>query len=416
MAFQTGTQVNAGLGRTDYTPFLQGALQGAQAQARGAENIAAGLAGLGQQVASGLEKYYKKQEENKLNEQAADTVGRILKTNPAFGEQVGLKADASGNFDPKAIGVVVKSLGGAANTIQFANTLNELTRKQTEETQAAQYANALTQSGGAPVSLESGPMSPVAEMKGREAYLKNLYTQSEIAKNLREKAGVQGTVMTPEQVAAIPPGIDFKGTPMPDGSIYVTGLSRFAPTQPVPEPANPYEAKVADQLFNLDAAAKAAPQQLEAIDSEIKLLKSGKVNVGFAGRIQQGLSQIRSMLGDKNAAESVTNTQLLDSLLGGDLLSAIKSAGLTTKSFDTPAELDNLRKALTGSTTLEAPVLEKIALLRKKNVEALVDDYNKKIKSGAYTRMYKLTGQTPTEIKLGEGTSTGGGKVIRVNY
>ena len=184
MAFQTGTQVNAALGRTDYTPFLQGALQGAQAQARGAENIAAGLAGLGQQVASGLEKYYKKQEENKLNEQAADTVGRILKTNPAFGEQVGLKADASGNFDPKAIGVVVKSLGGAANTIQFANTLNELTRKQTEETQAAQYANALTQSGGAPVSLESGPMSPVAEMKGRDIYLNNLYKQSEIAKNL----------------------------------------------------------------------------------------------------------------------------------------------------------------------------------------------------------------------------------------
>jgi len=248
-------------------------------------------------------------------------------------------------------------------------------------------------------------------LKGYETYGNYLKTQSVIDKNLREKAGTPGTVMTPEQVASIPAGIDFKGTPMPDGNVFVTGVSRFAPTQPIPEPANPFEAKVADQLFNLDAAAKDAPRQLEAIDSELKLLKSGKVNVGFAGRVQQGLSQVRSMLGDKNAAESVTNTQILDSLLGGDLLSAIKSAGLTTKSFDTPAELENLRKALTGSTTLEAPVLEKIALLRKKNVEALVDDYNKKVKSGAYTRMYKLTGQTPTEIKLG-----GESKVIRVNY
>jgi hypothetical protein len=72
MAFQTGTQVNAALGRTDYTPFLQGALQGAQAQGRGAENIAAGLAGLGQQVATGIEKYYKKQEEKKVRQQGID--------------------------------------------------------------------------------------------------------------------------------------------------------------------------------------------------------------------------------------------------------------------------------------------------------------------------------------------------------
>jgi hypothetical protein len=415
MAFQTGTQVNAALGRTDYTPFLQGALQGAQSQARGGELIGQGLANLGQQVATGIEKYYKKQEEKQLNEQAIDTVSRILKTNPAFGDQIGLKPDSSGNVDRKAIGSVIKVLGGAPNTIQIANTLNEFTRKQTEDTQSAQYAATATEAQGRPFSMLN-PVSPTAKFRGEEmaARLENL--KSETVKNLREKAGIQGTVMTAEQVAAIPPGIDFKGTPMADGNIYVTGLSRFAPTQPVPEPANPYEPIIAPQLVNLDAAAKAAPRQLEAIDSEIKLLKSGKVNVGFAGRVQQGLSQVRSMLGDKNAAESVTNTQILDSLLGGDLLSAIKSAGLTTKSFDTPAELENLRKALTGSTTLEAPVLEQIALLRKKNIEALVDDYNEKVKSGAYTRMYKVTGQTPTQIKLGGGTSAGEGKVIRVNY
>jgi hypothetical protein len=74
MAFQTGSQVNAALGRTDYTPFLQGALQGAQAQARGAELIGQGLAGLGQQVASGIEKYYKKEEEKKVKQQGVDFI------------------------------------------------------------------------------------------------------------------------------------------------------------------------------------------------------------------------------------------------------------------------------------------------------------------------------------------------------
>ena len=74
MAFQSGSQVNPALGRTDFTPFLQGAMQGAQAQARGAENIAAGLAGLGQQVASGIEKYYKKEEEKKVKKQGVDFI------------------------------------------------------------------------------------------------------------------------------------------------------------------------------------------------------------------------------------------------------------------------------------------------------------------------------------------------------
>ena len=183
MAFQSGSQVNPALGRTDFTPFLQGAMQGAQAQARGAELIGQGLAGLGQQVASGIEKYYKKEEEKKLNEQATDTVSRILKTNPAFGEQVGLKPDASGNIDRKAIGAVVKSLGGAANTIQFANTLNEFTRKQAEDTQAAQYANALAAAGDRPFSMVT-PLSPTAQARGAEMAAKLANLKSETNRNL----------------------------------------------------------------------------------------------------------------------------------------------------------------------------------------------------------------------------------------
>jgi len=183
MAFQSGSQVNAALGRTDFTPFLQGAMQGAQAQARGAELIGQGLAGLGQQVASGIEKYYKKQEEKQLNEQATETVSRILQTNPAFGAQVGLKPDASGNIDRKAIGAVVKSLGGAANTIQFANTLNEFTRKQTEDTQSAQYASAVTNAGGRPFSMVN-QVSPTAQFRGAEMAAKLANLQSETNRNL----------------------------------------------------------------------------------------------------------------------------------------------------------------------------------------------------------------------------------------
>lgn len=161
MAFQTGTQVNAALGRTDYTPFLQGAMQGAQAQARGAENIAAGLAGLGQQVATGIEKYYKKQEEKRVKQQGIDFIVKH------FGVD---KEAAAAGLDALPTGAYIGLLQGDRE-------------KQTNE-QAAQYANLLNQSGGTPVSLESGPMSPVAEMRGREAFARFQNLQSETAKNL----------------------------------------------------------------------------------------------------------------------------------------------------------------------------------------------------------------------------------------
>lgn len=161
MAFQTGSQVNAALGRTDYTPFLQGAMQGAQAQARGAENIAAGLAGLGQQVATGIEKYYKKQEEKRVKQQGIDFIVKH------FGVD---KEAAAAGLDALPTGVYIGLLQGDRE-------------KQTNE-QAAQYANLLNQSGGTPVSLESGPMSPVAEMRGREAFARFQNLQSETAKNL----------------------------------------------------------------------------------------------------------------------------------------------------------------------------------------------------------------------------------------
>jgi hypothetical protein len=187
MAFQTGTQVNAALGRTDYTPFLQGALQGAQSQARGGELLGQGLANLGQQVATGVEKYYKKQEEKQLNEQAVDTIGTIFKSNPELATQMGVQLDASGNFDKKLGLSLIKTFGGAAPTIQIANTLRELGVKRAEDTQTAQQFNALRQSGGRAVSPESGPISPMAEMKGYETYGKYLETQSQIAKNLAPK-------------------------------------------------------------------------------------------------------------------------------------------------------------------------------------------------------------------------------------
>ena len=60
-----GQGVNASLGKTDYSNYLAGALQGARGVAAGGQSIAQGVANLGQQVGAGIEAYAKKKQEDK---------------------------------------------------------------------------------------------------------------------------------------------------------------------------------------------------------------------------------------------------------------------------------------------------------------------------------------------------------------
>ena len=301
MAFQSGSQVNPALGRTDFTPFLQGAMQGAQAQARGAELIGQGLAGLGQQVASGIEKYYKKEEEKKVRKEGIDFIVRNF------------------NVDEKAAAAGLSALG--PQIIPFLQ--GEKERQRVE--QSSQYAGLLEQSGGAPVSLESGPISSVAQQQGRAMYLDNLYKQSQIAKNLREKAGVPGVAMTPAEVSALPAGTDYKGTPMADGNIYVTGLSRFAPPAQTNFNIGDKEAEIKLESFGKEVdriiqTGEAARQVAPAINSLLGLLDSGKLQTGFGEGAKAQMRSVGKAIGFPVDEAALGNAQQANAMFGQMIL------------------------------------------------------------------------------------------------
>lgn len=399
MAFQSGSQVNPSLGRTDFTPFLQGAMQGAQAQGRAGELVGQGLAGLGQQVATGIEKYYKKEEEKKLNEQASETVANILETNPAFAKQLKLEPDASGKFDRKVVGVVVKSLGGAANTIQFANTLNEFTRKQAEDTQAAQYASAVTNAGGRPFSMVN-QVSPTAQFRGAEMAAGLAKTKSETAENLREKAGASGRVMTQEEVAAIPAGTDYKGTPLPDGTIFVTGLSRSSPsaTTNINMGENAYKKEAGTTLFQRDLseydAVSSAPDRIEKLDTVLGFIKEGNITTGFGAELFQNANRMRAkFLNDKEAGKTASNTELLSSLLSSDVFPMISALGIGARGLDTPAEREFLREAFTGTKDFNPSTLKRLTEIRRDIEIRTVKKYKNNYEKGAYKRFFEESGR-----------------------
>ena len=194
MAFQSGSQVNPALGRTDFTPFLQGAMQGAQAQARGAENIAAGLAGLGQQAAAGMREQYKEAKELKLEERKyKDTIASgmkildVLSKTPDIPESVKklLPQLTQGFGNPN---VPLSEQAASATTLGniFGAVLSsglKTTMENAADNAAAQYANAVTAAGGRPFSMVT-PVSATAQARGEEMAAKLANLKSETNRNL----------------------------------------------------------------------------------------------------------------------------------------------------------------------------------------------------------------------------------------
>jgi hypothetical protein len=106
MALAFGGGVRPELGRTDYTPFLQGSVAGAQMQARGGESIGAALANLGQIAGKAIGEYQEKKQINQFVKQTSEDLFERVKNSPELFRLLGRPEDA------KAVKVGLTAVGG----------------------------------------------------------------------------------------------------------------------------------------------------------------------------------------------------------------------------------------------------------------------------------------------------------------
>ena len=302
MAFQSGSQVNPALGRTDFTPFLQGAMQGAQAQARGAELIGQGLAGLGQQVASGIEKYSEQKKKNAERDGRINATLGAIQANAKTLERYGRKEEAEElrtagsnilqetDLDKRA----AMSQGVIESFLQRQQIETGARQRQLGE-QAAQYSGLLEQSGGADVSPEPGPISPVAQQQGREMYLNNLYRQSQIAQNFAasNKQPVEfGVVKIPKT----DPDTRITTVSVVDSR---TGkeLSTYVEKSPVTigAPAPGTVTRMNPDGTVTSVAIEGAPKTKDQIDREDALLTQQKARENFGSQIKSAFGNIMQL-------------------------------------------------------------------------------------------------------------------------
>ena len=124
MAIATGSQIRPELSAVNYTPYLQATGQAAQMQARGAENIASGLASLGQQAGSAIKDYYAKKESKQAENDAVLLIQNKIETNPSLASFLGVQRDKNGAIDSKAIRAAVKTVG-VPSILSAAKSLDE---------------------------------------------------------------------------------------------------------------------------------------------------------------------------------------------------------------------------------------------------------------------------------------------------
>jgi hypothetical protein len=177
-----GQGVQAGLGRIDYSPYLQGA-------AAGAQGIAQGVAQFGQSVSTGIQNYLKKEQEKKLEAEGVEYI----------------KSQFPG-IDDKAAKAGLKFYGGPAQYAKFRNDqqvfemqkreselrLGELQRTIAERNKLEQF---LTQTPaeaaiGAGTSFENLPT-------GAAAFLPRQYGNAQELLVAGQRAGIPVSQLLP---------------------------------------------------------------------------------------------------------------------------------------------------------------------------------------------------------------------------
>ena len=149
-------------------------------------------------------------------------------------------------------------------------------------------------------------------------------------------------------------------------------------------------AKGAERDLAVIDGAKRGANQVVKLDRALELINQTGTRTGaFAGMLNQ-VDKVKYMTGIGDQAKiqaSVSNTELLEALLGGDVFPMIKELGIGARGLDTPAEREFLQKVMTGQITMNRDTLMKLTIMRRNNFAQAVEEYNKKYDGDGWKRI-----------------------------
>jgi hypothetical protein len=148
-----------------------------------------------------------------------------------------------------------------------------------------------------------------------------------------------------------------------------------------------------EQNTAIFTSGQSAVKNIAKIDETLNLIQQGTPTTGIGAELINNINRTKLLFTDSNKnIKDVSDTELLNSLLGADVFPQIGALGIGAKGLDTPAEREFLRQVMTGTITMNKDTLIRMTNLRKKYEEKSLDQYNKAVDEGQLDDLFKFSG------------------------
>lgn len=398
-----GGGVRPELGRTDYGAVGQGSALAAQMAGRGSELMAQGLAGALAGAGQAVRNYQEKKELKEFKNKAVSNIAKFAQENPELVKELGFGPDIAG--DPKAVEVFVKGLSPKGDFREGMAIVSPMMAQAIQQQEQMKRQSEAVSGGGTPTEMAQRLLASRTGA-GPTAALINAIASAEQAGRPAAPSGISiGKYKETRNGQLVEVAIDQK-----------TGQEIAAvPVSESPPPfESAYERKVGEQIAEeentLIERANKAVSQVAKLDSVLANLEQGDPTTGLFAELRNNVNRFRSQfLSDPAASKNVTDTQLLNSLLGSDVFPLIGELGIGARGIDTPAERDFLRNVFTGTIELNKDTLIELTEMRRKRAAEAVEEYNKSVDAGKFKRRERFLGEPMNKLSLPERTKSSPG-------
>jgi hypothetical protein len=164
-----------------------------------------------------------------------------------------------------------------------------------------------------------------------------------------------------------------------------------------------------EQNTAIFTSGQSAVKNIGKINETLKLIEDGSPTTGLGAEIINNINRAKLVFSNsKQDIKNVSDTELLNSLLGADVFPQIGALGIGAKGLDTPAEREFLRQVMTGTITMNKDTILRLTTLRKKYEEKSLDQYNKAVEEGQLDDLFNFSGLPKRKLTVP--------KSIQVNY
>jgi hypothetical protein len=161
-------------------------------------------------------------------------------------------------------------------------------------------------------------------------------------------------------------------------------------------------------------AGQSAVKNIAKIDETLNLIEQGSPTTGLGAEIINNINRTKLLFTDSNKnIKDVSDTELLNSLLGADVFPQIGALGIGAKGLDTPAEREFLRQVMTGTINMNKDTLIRMTNLRKKYEEKSLTQYNKAVEEGQLDDLFQFSGLPKQKLTVPSGQGLPPGVTVR---